>query len=211
MTLVELTGKVATSALRDIGTVTTDDTDVNQLISNVRWGQRGNYLWVPTDCPQRDERLGWTGDTQLFANTGLFNTDAVTFLSHFQDTLIDSQHNYGAGKAQFPWVAPGHRYGQPLPASGWADCGVVVPWTVWQMSGDTTIIDRSWTAMTKYLDWIRHRTGDTHMRPGRGLRRLARLPDHQHPAHQRRLLRLQRPPHGGHGPSHRPHRRNGHL
>ncbi|MFD4552927.1 family 78 glycoside hydrolase catalytic domain [Streptomyces sp. NPDC058469] len=166
VTLVELTGKVATSALRDIGTVTTDDTDVNQLISNVRWGQRGNYLWIPTDCPQRDERLGWTGDTQLFSNTGLYNTDAVPFLSHFQDTLIDSQHTYGAGRAQFPWVAPGHRYSQPLPAGGWADCGVVVPWTVWQMSGDTTVIDRSWASMTKYLDWIRQRTGDSYAGQG---------------------------------------------
>ncbi|MFJ2884536.1 family 78 glycoside hydrolase catalytic domain [Streptomyces sp. NPDC087305] len=166
VTLVDLTGKVATSALHDIGTVTTDDADVNQLISNVRWGQRGNYLWIPTDCPQRDERLGWTGDTQLFAGTGLYNTDAVPFLSHFQDTLIDSQRNYGAGKAQFPWVAPGHRYSQALPASGWADCGVVVPWTVWQMSGDTTIIDRSWASMTRYLDWIRSRTGDTYAGQG---------------------------------------------
>ncbi|WP_043672500.1 alpha-L-rhamnosidase [Streptomyces xylophagus] len=166
VTLVDLTGRMATSALRDIGAVTTDDTAVNQLISNVRWGQRGNYLWIPTDCPQRDERLGWTGDTQLFSHTGLYNTDSVSFLSHFQDTLIDSQHNYGAGEAQFPWVAPGHRYGQPLPASGWADCGVVVPWTVWQMSGDTTIIDRSWAAMTKYLDWIRQHSGDTYAGQG---------------------------------------------
>ncbi|XUL86209.1 family 78 glycoside hydrolase catalytic domain [Streptomyces galilaeus] len=166
VTLTEFTGRVATSALRDIGTVTTDDTDVNQLISNVRWGQRGNYLWIPTDCPQRDERLGWTGDTQLFANTGLYNADSVTFLSHFQDDLIDSQRRYGADGAQFPWVAPGHRYSQPLPASGWADCGVVVPWTVWQMTGDTTIIDRSWAAMTKYVDWIRQRTGDTYAGQG---------------------------------------------
>ncbi|MFJ9630709.1 family 78 glycoside hydrolase catalytic domain [Streptomyces sp. NPDC101175] len=161
VTLTALTGRVATSALRDIGSVTTDDTEVNQLISNVRWGQRGNYLWVPTDCPQRDERLGWTGDTQLFANTGLYNADSVTFLSHFQDTLIDAQRGYGADGAQFPWAAPGNRYNQPLPAGGWADCGVVVPWTVWQMTGDTTIIDRSWAAMTKYVDWIRDRTGDT--------------------------------------------------
>ncbi len=166
VTLTGLTGRVATSALRDIGTVTTDDPQVNQLISNVRWGQRGNYLWVPTDCPQRDERCGWTGDTQLFSNTGLYNTDAVAFLSHFQDTLIDSQRGYGADGAQFTWIAPGARYNQPVPASGWADCGVVVPWTVWQMSGDTTIIDRSWTAMTTYLDWIRARTGDTYAGQG---------------------------------------------
>lgn len=166
VTLARFTGRVATSALRDIGTITTDDTDVNQLIGNVRWGQRGNYLWVPTDCPQRDERCGWTGDTQLFSQTGLYNADAVNFLSHFQDTLIDSQRTYGADGAQFTWIAPGARYNQPVPASGWADCGVVVPWTIWQMSGDTTVIDRSWAAMTKYLDWIRQRTGDAYAGQG---------------------------------------------
>lgn len=166
VTLTEFTGKVATSALNDIGTITTNDPDTNQLINNVRWGQRGNYLWVPTDCPQRNERCGWTGDTQLFSHTGLYNADAVNFLSHFQDTLIDSQRTYGADGAQFTWIAPGARYNQPVPASGWADCGVVVPWTVWQMSGDTTVIDRSWTAMTTYMDWIRGRTGDTYAGQG---------------------------------------------
>ncbi|WP_328875659.1 glycoside hydrolase family 78 protein [Streptomyces sp. NBC_00287] len=166
VTLTELTGRVATSALKDIGTITTDDSDINQLISNVRWGQRGNYLWVPTDCPQRDERCGWTGDTQLFSKTGLFNADAVNFLSHFQDMLIDSQRTYGQDQAQFTWIAPGARYNQPVPASGWADCGVVVPWSVWQMSGDTTVIDRSWPAMKAYLDWIRERTGDTYAGQG---------------------------------------------
>jgi alpha-L-rhamnosidase len=166
VTLTELTGRVATSALHDIGTVETDDSDINQLISNVRWGQRGNYLWVPTDCPQRDERCGWTGDTQLFAQTGLYNTDAVAFLSHFQDILIDSQRTYGMDGAQFTWIAPGARYNDPVPASGWADCGVVVPWTVWQMSGDTTLVDRSWDAMTVYMDWIRARTGDTYAGQG---------------------------------------------
>ncbi|NNN28942.1 family 78 glycoside hydrolase catalytic domain [Streptomyces sp. S3(2020)] len=164
--LTDFTGRVATSAIHDIGTVTTDDTDINQLISNVRWGQRGNYLWVPTDCPQRDERLGWTGDTQLFSHTGLYNADTVNFLSHFEESLIDSQRIYGLDGAQFTWVAPGNRYNQPVPASGWADCGVVVPWTVWQMSGDTTVIDRSWAAMTEYLDWIHRRTGDTYAGQG---------------------------------------------
>ncbi|EPD66594.1 alpha-L-rhamnosidase [Streptomyces sp. HGB0020] len=166
VTLTGLTGKVATSAIRETGTISTNDATVNQLISNVHWGQRGNYLWVPTDCPQRDERLGWTGDTQLFSNTGLYNADAVNFLSHFEDTLIESQKTYGADGAQFTHVAPGNRYNGPEPASGWADVGVVVPWTVWQMSGDTTIIDRSWAAMTAYMDWIHARTGDAYAGQG---------------------------------------------
>ncbi|MFM9441277.1 family 78 glycoside hydrolase catalytic domain [Streptomyces acidiscabies] len=166
VTLTGLTGKVATSAIRETGTVTTDDADTNQLISNVRWGQRGNYLWVPTDCPQRDERLGWTGDTQVFATTGLYNADAGAFLTQFQDTVVDSAAIYGEDRLQFTGVAPGGRYNFPGGGSGWSDCGVVLPWTVWQMTGDDTIVRDNWPAMVRYLDWIRQRTGDTYAGQG---------------------------------------------
>ncbi|CAM5439075.1 alpha-L-rhamnosidase OS=Streptomyces violarus OX=67380 GN=FHS41_007528 PE=4 SV=1 [Streptomyces violarus] len=166
VTITGLTGRVATSAIRETGTLTTDDPDINRLVSNIRWGQRGNYLWVPTDCPQRDERLGWTGDTQVFATTGLFNADAGTFLGHFQDTVVDSQAIYGMDGAQFTGVAPGGRYNFPGGGSGWADCGVIVPWTVWQMTGDATIVEDNWPAMTRYLDWIREQTDDTYAGQG---------------------------------------------
>ncbi|MFC8428340.1 family 78 glycoside hydrolase catalytic domain [Streptomyces sp. NPDC057253] len=166
VTITGLTGKVATSAIRERGTLTTNDPDTNRLIGNIRWGQRGNYLWVPTDCPQRDERLGWTGDTQVFATTGLYNADAGPFLSHFQDTVVDSQTLYGQDKAQFTGVAPGGRYNFPGGGSGWADCGVVLPWTLWQMTGDPAVIERNWPAMTRYLDWIRQQTGDTYAGQG---------------------------------------------
>ncbi|MET8472441.1 family 78 glycoside hydrolase catalytic domain [Streptomyces sp. NPDC006422] len=166
VTVSGLTGKVATSALRSTGDITTNDTDINQLISNVHWGQRGNYLWVPTDCPQRDERLGWTGDTQVFSRTGLYNTDSVAFLSHFEDILIESQKTYGVDGAQFTAVAPGNRYNAAQPCSGWADCGVVVPWTVWQMSGDRAVVDRSWDAMVAYIDWIKKKGGDSYAGQG---------------------------------------------
>ncbi|MCQ4211803.1 alpha-L-rhamnosidase [Streptomyces longispororuber] len=166
VTVSGLTGRVGTSAIRDIGDVSTDNDAVNQLISNVRWGQRGNYLWVPTDCPQRDERLGWTGDTQVFSSTGLYNADAVPFLSHFEDILVESQRIYGVDGAQFTAVAPGNRYNAAAPCSGWADCGVIVPWTVWQMSGDTTIVDRSWDAMVRYIAWIERKGGDTYAGQG---------------------------------------------
>ncbi|GAA4313087.1 hypothetical protein GCM10023086_33890 [Streptomyces venetus] len=166
VTITGLTGKVATSAIRETGTLTTDDPDVDRLASNIRWGQRGNYLWVPTDCPQRDERLGWTGDTQVFATTGLYNADAGAFLSHFQDTVADSQTVYGTDKAQFTGVAPGGRYNFPDGGSGWADCGVILPWTVWQMTGDATVLHANWPAMTRYMDWIREQTGDTYAGQG---------------------------------------------
>ncbi|MEW1775551.1 family 78 glycoside hydrolase catalytic domain [Streptomyces sp. NPDC086777] len=166
VTITGLTGKVATSAIRETGTLTTDDPDTNQLISNIRWGQRGNYLWVPTDCPQRDERLGWTGDTQVFSVTGLYNADAGPFLADFQDTVVDSAAVYGMGQAQFTGVAPGGRYNFPGGGSGWADCGVVLPWTLWQMTGDAAVVERNWPAMTRYLDWIREQTGDTYAGQG---------------------------------------------
>ncbi|GAA0298850.1 hypothetical protein GCM10009540_17560 [Streptomyces turgidiscabies] len=166
VTITGLTGKVATSAIREIGTVTTDDPDINQLASNIRWGQRGNYLWVPTDCPQRDERLGWTGDTQVFSATGLYNVDAGVFLSHFQDTVVDSQAIYGMGEAQFTGVAPTGRFNFPGGGSGWADAGVIVPWTVWQMTGDATVVEDNWPAMTRYLDWIQAQTGETYAGQG---------------------------------------------
>ncbi|MEH0414867.1 alpha-L-rhamnosidase [Streptomyces scabiei] len=166
VTVTGLTGRVATSAVRETGTVTTNDPHVDKLASNIRWGQRGNYLWVPTDCPQRDERLGWTGDTQVFAVTGLYNADAYTFLSHFQDTVVDSQAIYGADGAQYTGVAPGGRYNFPGGGSGWADCGVVLPWTLWQMTGDTTVVEDNWPSMVRYLDWIRRQTGDTYAGQG---------------------------------------------
>jgi alpha-L-rhamnosidase len=157
--LRDFTGRVATSAIRDIGDIHTDDPLINQLFSNVRWGQRGNYLWVPTDCPQRDERQGWTGDAQLFSNTALYNGDVDNFLEAFQDMLIDSQESYGDSGAEFPPVAPGgfNAIFTDVGVSGWADAGVIIPWTVWQMTGDDTIVGRSWTAMTKYMDWVAQR------------------------------------------------------
>ncbi|MEU1518440.1 family 78 glycoside hydrolase catalytic domain [Streptomyces sp. NPDC005811] len=166
VTIASLTGKVATSAIHETGTLSTDDPDTNRLIGNIRWGQRGNYLWVPTDCPQRDERLGWTGDTQVFAVTGLYNVDAAPFLGHFQDTVVDSQALYGTDQAQFTGVAPGGRYNFPGGGSGWADCGVVLPWTLWQMTGDPAFVEDNWPAMTRYLDWIRRQTGDTYAGQG---------------------------------------------
>jgi alpha-L-rhamnosidase len=166
VTITGLTGRVATSAIHETGAVTTDDPDTNQLISNIRWGQRGNYLWVPTDCPQRDERLGWTGDTQVFSATGLYNADAGPFLGHFQDTVVDSATIYGQDKAQFTGVAPGGRYNFPGGGSGWADCGVILPWTLWQLTGDPAAVERSWPAMTRYLDWIRQQTGETYAGQG---------------------------------------------
>ncbi|GAE35996.1 family 78 glycoside hydrolase catalytic domain [Halalkalibacter akibai] len=162
-----LIGKVTMSALEETGSIVTSQQDINNLFSNILWGHRGNYLWIPTDCPQRDERVGWSGDTQLFANTALYNMDAAIFLENWMEMLTDSQEAYGEGT--FHSSTPSGRFADFMGVvgnGGWADAGVVVPWTVWQMTGDTTIIENNYKAMVKYMDWIYSQTGETFRGPG---------------------------------------------
>jgi alpha-L-rhamnosidase len=174
--VLELTGKVASSLTNQSGMIETSNKDINQLFNNIIWGHRGNYFWIPTDCPQRDERLGWTGDTQLFANTALFNGECNLFLENFMDMLVDSQETYGFDQASFTSTAPGYKCVNfnsfafegkgPKGQSGWADAGVILPWTVWQMTGDTTIIEENYDSMVKYMSWIYSLTGENYKGPG---------------------------------------------
>lgn len=158
-----LTGKVATSAIDVTGTVTTSDQDVNQLISNIMWGQRGNYLWIPTDCPQRNERAGWLGDVQLFAKTGFYNVDSANFMENFTYSMMNAQRENGA----FPVTVPITRYaGSQAPHSGWSDAGVIVPWTHWQFTGDTRVIETAYPSLVKYMDRLFELTGTNYRGPG---------------------------------------------
>jgi alpha-L-rhamnosidase len=137
----------------ETGVVATGNEQVNRLISNTLWGQRSNYLSVPTDCPQRNERLGWTADTQVFAETGTFFADTKKFFHKWMRDMRDTQSEFGG----FPGVAPIGQYGAE-PTSmmrlGWADAGVIVPWTVWKQFGDTEIIEENWDAMERFMDHI---------------------------------------------------------
>ena len=137
----------------ETGVVTTGNELVNKLISNTVWGQRSNYLSVPTDCPQRDERLGWTADTQVFAETGTFFASTQAFFHKWMRDMRDTQSPLGG----FPGVAPFGQYGcadNEMMRCGWADAGIIVPWTVWKQYADTEIIDENWEAMEKYMDHI---------------------------------------------------------
>ena len=133
----------------ETGTLETGLPELNRFIANVYWGQLSNYLSVPTDCPQRDERLGWMADTQVFAEAGAFNADTSLFLRKWMRDVCDTQLADGS----FTSVAPyslftcwdgGHRL-------GWADAGIIVPWTVWKMFADTEIINENWHAMERFL------------------------------------------------------------
>ena len=132
---------------KETGRIVTGSADVNRLISNVRWGQLSNYLSVPTDCPQRNERCGWTADTQVFAEAGSFNADTAAFLRKWMRDMRDSQDARGG----FPGVAPWGMYGGKTMRFGWSDAGVIVPYQIWKQFGDVQIIDENWAAMERFV------------------------------------------------------------
>ncbi len=131
----------------ELGHIETGVEDVNRLIANVYWGQLSNYLSVPTDCPQRNERLGWMADTQVFTEAGAFNADTSAFFHKFTRDIRDTQHELGG----FPGVAPYAQYGNEPMRLGWADAGVIVPYQIWKQFADTRIVEENWDAMEKYL------------------------------------------------------------
>ncbi|MBO7466992.1 MAG: family 78 glycoside hydrolase catalytic domain [Bacteroidaceae bacterium] len=134
----------------ETGTITTGSDDINKLISNTIWGQRSNYLSVPTDCPQRNERLGWTADTQVFTETGSFFANTSPFFHKWMRDMMDSQSELGG----FPGVAPTSQYGAEMMRLGWADAGVIVPWTIWKQFDDKQIVNETWESMEKYINWV---------------------------------------------------------
>ena len=145
-----ITGQVVTSAHEDTGTLVTSDKAVNQLISNARWGMYSNYLSVPTDCPQRDERQAWTADTQNFAETGCFLNYSKSFLEKYMTDIRDAQDQE---TGSVPGVAPtGYKYGARWGVVGWADAVVLIPWFLYQMYGDTSVIEENWDVMTRFMD-----------------------------------------------------------
>lgn len=141
------------AAHHEAGTISTGNPLINKLIENTYWGQLSNYLSVPTDCPQRNERLGWTADTQVFAETGTFFANTRDFFHKWTRDLRDTQDEKGG----YPGVAPQAQYGA-MPTDmnrlGWSDAGVIVPWVVWKQFGDKAIVDENWDAMVKYLDHL---------------------------------------------------------
>lgn len=149
VTFENLTAEVVGSANRETGHMETSNSDVNRLISNVLWGQRGNYLSVPTDCPQRDERLGWTGDTQAFCCTAAYNADVDGFFHKWLQDARDSQAENG----MYPDVIPKVRV-VGWGGAAWSDAGIIVPYTMWKIYADTDIIREHYASMERYMDWL---------------------------------------------------------
>lgn len=120
---------------------------LNKLWSNILWGQRSNFVSVPTDCPQRDERLGWMADAQVFWRAASYNMDLAAFSRKFSADMRGTQ----VGTPLYGIYAPGTFQPNTGYGAGWSDAGIVIPWTEWLQSGDVSLIDRNWDAMRKYL------------------------------------------------------------
>jgi alpha-L-rhamnosidase len=144
--------------------LSTGEPMVNKLWNNILWGQRSNFLSVPTDCPQRDERLGWSADAQVFWRTASYNMDLSTFSRKFAADLRGTQ----VGTPMYGIYAPGIDVANPGFGAAWSDAGVIIPWTGWIQSGDPRIIDENWEGMQRYLTEIESKNPNHLWRVGTG-------------------------------------------
>jgi alpha-L-rhamnosidase len=156
-----ITGVVIHSDMEPTGTFSCSNPLVNQLQHNIQWGQKGNFVDVPTDCPQRDERLGWTGDAQAFIRTAAYNMDVASFFTKWLKDVASDQSDSGA----IPFVVP-NVLGEVQASAGWADVVTIAPWTIYQVFGDKRLLERQYPSMKKYVDFIRADAGRNYIWEG---------------------------------------------
>ena len=160
-----ITGVVIHSDMAPVGSFETSSSLINKLQHNIVWGQKGNFLDVPTDCPQRDERLGWTGDAQVFARTAAFNMDVAGFYTKWLKDFAADQLESGS----IPFVIPDVLSSKDRPAggaAGWADAAVIIPWTMYLTYGDKRVLEDQYASMSKWIDYMRKRAGDDYIWDG---------------------------------------------
>ncbi|WP_411343798.1 family 78 glycoside hydrolase catalytic domain [Paenibacillus sp. WLX1005] len=157
LSLADFSGEVLHSDMPSTGEFACSDDRINQLQQNIRWGQRGNFLDVPTDCPQRDERLGWTGDAQVFISTALFNYGGGPFFTKWlHDVQAEQQPDGG-----IPFVVPNIIEGSS--SAAWGDAAVICPWTMYQYYGDTRLLAEQYDSMKRWVDYIRAQGEDEYL------------------------------------------------
>lgn len=141
--------------MQPTGSFTSDNKLVNQLQSNIQWGQRSNFLDIPTDCPQRDERLGWTGDAQVFCGTASYNFHtALFFRKWLRDMNVETSEEWGV-----PHVVP-NILGNQAGAAAWSDAASIIPWRIYQVYGDKVILAEQFPMMKKWVDYIHARVSE---------------------------------------------------
>jgi alpha-L-rhamnosidase len=149
-------GVVVHTDLPRAGTFACSDPWLNKLYRNTLWGQKGNFLELPTDCPQRDERLGWTGDTQVFCNTALYNLAAGPFYRQWLFALRDSFRDGPDGGFADTAPSTGHGHG----SAGWAEAGFIVPWVAWLHTGDRRMLEESLPAIQHAIELMANQAPD---------------------------------------------------
>ena len=157
-----ITGVVVHSDTPPVGTFECSNPMVNQLQHNIVWGQRSNFIEIPTDCPQRDERLGWTGDAQIFIRTATYNMDVAAFFTKWLVDLEDAQTKEGA----FPDVAP-HKVAMGSGVPAWGDAGVICPWTIYKVYDDERAVEKHYDSMKKWIAYLQKNSKDL-LRPAYG-------------------------------------------
>jgi alpha-L-rhamnosidase len=165
LTAASITGVVIHSDMPPTSEFETSSSLINQLQHNILWGQKGNFLDVPTDCPQRDERLGWTGDAQVFSRTAAFNMDVAGFFTKWmQDVALDQFDN-----GSVPWVVPDVLSTPGKPSGGsaaWSDVAVIIPWNMYLSYGDKRILETQYQSMANWVEYERQRAGDDYIWDG---------------------------------------------
>lgn len=153
----DFVGCVLYSDMEQTAFVRTGNDKVNRLCENALWGQRGNFVDVPTDCPQRDERMGWTGDAQAFCATACYQMDSAAFYTKYLRDMVLEQRERGGG---VPHVVPS--FEMPcMPSCAWGDAGSIIPWTVYQFYGDTALLRVQYENMKMWVEWIRRIDDET--------------------------------------------------
>ncbi|MGH1811680.1 family 78 glycoside hydrolase catalytic domain [Enterococcus entomosocium] len=155
--LEDFVGEVVFSDLEQTGHIETNNSDINQLFSNIFWSQKGNFVDVPTDCPQRDERMGWTGDAQVFSETALYNMDAYAFYKKYLNDLQLEQAPNGA----VPMTVPSMTLEETNESTAvWGDVCAILPWNLYKFYGNKNILKDSLPSMKKWISYIQSKSQD---------------------------------------------------
>jgi len=145
------------SDMTPTGTFSCSNTMINQLQHNIQWGQKGNFLDVPTDCPQRDERLGWTGDAQVFSRTASYNMNVKNFFTKWLKDVAADQYTSGAVPHVIPDVIKRKGY-EPGGSTGWSDVATIIPWNMYLAYGDKRVLENQYGSMKAWVDYMVHQS-----------------------------------------------------
>jgi alpha-L-rhamnosidase len=166
LTLDNITGIVVHSDMKPTGSFECSNPLINQLQHNIQWGQKGNFVDVPTDCPQRDERLGWTGDAQAFCRTAAFNLDVSSFFTKWLKDVATDQKPGGEVPDVIPDILNKQGATTADPSAGWGDVSVIAPWTMYLVYGDKRLLETQYPSMKAWVEYIRKKAGDSYIWKG---------------------------------------------